>query len=108
MKKVSEKERQSFTFYLSFYKAIKGLKTRERLAIYDAIVEYSLLGKEPATLSPISQLVWDLIEPTLSKSRTGFLSGVKGGKYGELGGAPKGNNNARKEVLPRMPLPEYR
>lgn len=77
MKKVSEKERQSFTFYLSFYKAIKGLKNRERLAIYDAIVEYSLLGKEPASLSPISQLVWDLIEPTLSKSRTNFLNACK-------------------------------
>lgn len=77
MKKVSEKERQSFTFYLSFYKAIKGLKTRERLAIYDAIVEYSLLGKEPVALSPISQLVWDLIEPTLSKSRVNFLNACK-------------------------------
>ncbi len=77
MKKVTEKERQSFTFYLSFYKAIKGLSERERLAIYDAIVEYSLLGKEPAALSSISQIVWDLIEPTLSKSRTNFLNACK-------------------------------
>lgn len=77
MKKVTEKERQSFTFYLSFYKAIKGLSKRERLAIYDAIVEYSLLGKEPAALSSISQIVWDLIEPTLSKSRTNFLNACK-------------------------------
>lgn len=77
MKKVTEKERQSFTFYLSFYKAIKGLNKRERLAIYDAIVEYSLLGKEPAALSSISQIVWDLIEPTLSKSRTNFLNACK-------------------------------
>ena len=100
MNNISEKERQSFTFYLSFYKAIKGLNKREQLAIYDAIVEYSLLGKQPAKLSPISQMVWDLISPTLSKSRTGFLNGVKGGQYGELGGAPKGNDNARKDVLP--------
>ncbi len=100
MNEIEQKERQSFTFYLSFYKAAKGLKNRERLAIYDAIVEYSLLGKEPDDLSSISQLVWDLVEPILSKSRVGFLNGVKGGKYGELGGAPKGNDNARKESLP--------
>lgn len=77
MKKVCEKERQSFTFYLSFYKAIKGLKSRERLMIYDAIVEFALLGKEPAELSAISQLVWDLVEPTLSKSRANFLNACK-------------------------------
>ena len=77
MKKVCEKERQSFTFYLSFYKAIKGLKSRERLMIYDAIVEFALLGKEPDELSAISQLVWDLVEPTLSKSRASFLNGCK-------------------------------
>ena len=77
MKKVCEKERQSFTFYLSFYKAIKGLKSRERLMIYDAIVEFALLGKEPAELSAISQLVWDLVEPTLSKSRANFINGCK-------------------------------
>jgi hypothetical protein len=96
MKEIAQKERQSFTFYLSFYKSIKELKNRDRLAIYDAIVEYSLLGKEPDGLSPITQLVWNLVVPILSKSRTGFLNGVKGGQYGELGGAPKGNGNARK------------
>ena len=100
MKEIAQKERQSFTFYLSFYKSIKELKNRDRLAIYDAIVEYSLLGKEPDDLSPISQLVWNLVVPILSKSRIGFLNGVKGGQYGELGGAPKGNGNAREESLP--------
>ena len=77
MKKVCEKERQSFTFYLSFYKAIKGLKSRERLMIYDAIVEFALLGKEPAELWAISQSGWDLVEPTLSKSRANFLNACK-------------------------------
>ena len=77
MKKDFQKERQSFTFYLSFHKAIKSLKSRERLLIYDTIVEYALLGKEPVNLSPLSQLVWDLIEPTLSKSRVNFLNGCK-------------------------------
>ncbi|MBP3317024.1 MAG: hypothetical protein J6L01_00865 [Alistipes sp.] len=77
MKKDFQKERQSFTFYLSFHKAIKSLKSRERLLIYDTIVEYALLGKEPVNLSPMSQLVWDLIEPTLSKSRINFLNGCK-------------------------------
>ena len=77
MNEIEQKERRSFTFYLSFYKAAKGLKNRERLAIYDAIVEYSLLGKEPDDLSSISQLVWDLVEPILSKSRTNFLNACK-------------------------------
>lgn len=101
MEKIEKNERQSFTFYLSFYKAIKGLKRRERLIIYDAIVEYSLLGVMPEELGAMSQMVWDLVYPTLSKSRANFLNGVKGGMYGELGGAPKGNSNARKESLHR-------
>ena len=77
MKEIAQKERQSFTFYLSFYKSIKELKNRDRLAIYDAIVEYSLLGKEPDGLSPITQLVWNLVVPILSKSRTNFLNACK-------------------------------
>ena len=77
MKEIAQKERQSFTFYLSFYKSIKELKNRDRLAIYDAIVEYSLLGKEPYGLSPITQLVWNLVVPILSKSRTNFLNACK-------------------------------
>ena len=77
MGKDSKKQRQSFTFYLSFHKAIKELKMRDRVHIYDAIVEYALMGNEPENLSAMSQLVWDLIEPTLSKSRVNFLNGCK-------------------------------
>lgn len=77
MGKDSKKQRQSFTFYLSFHKAIKELKMRDRVHIYDAIVEYALMGNEPENLSAMSQLVWDLIEPTLSKSRTNYLNGCK-------------------------------
>lgn len=100
MENINKKERQSFTFYLSFYKTIKGLRQRERLLIYDAIVEYSLLGKQPADLPHIAQLVWNLVEPILSKSRVKFLNGCRGEAYGELGGAPKGNSNARRRELP--------
>lgn len=81
-------ERQSFTFYLSFEKAISKLNDGDQLTIYRAIARYSLLGEEPTNLQGFASMVWDLLEPTLRKSRANYLNGTKGG-------APKGNKNNR-------------
>ena len=62
-------QRQSFTFYLSFEKAISKLEDCDQLTIYRAIARYSLFGEEPANLTGFAQLAWDLLEPTLKKSR---------------------------------------
>ncbi|MBQ8865134.1 MAG: hypothetical protein IJ020_03225 [Bacteroidaceae bacterium] len=81
-------QRQSFTFYLSFEKAISKLEDGDQLTIYRAIARYSLFGEVPNNLTGFAQLAWDLLEPTLRKSRANYLNGKKGG-------APKGNKNNR-------------
>lgn len=97
-------QRQSFTFYLSFEKAISKLEDSDQLTIYRAIARYSLFGEEPTNLTGFAQLAWDLLEPTLKKSRANYINGTKGG-------APKGNKNNRfskstTEVQPKY-KPEY-
>lgn len=81
-------QRQSFTFYLSFEKAISKLEDGDQLTIYRAIARYSLFGEVPNNLTGFALLAWDLLEPTLRKSRANYLNGMKGG-------APKGNKNNR-------------
>lgn len=83
-----QKQRQSFTFYLSFEEAISELGNREQLILYKAIAQYSLFGKEPDSLAGVAKMVWKLLFPVLSKSRTNYLNGLKGG-------APEGNSNNR-------------
>lgn len=94
-KKQSQDERQSFTFYLSFEKGIQALKNADQLLVYRAISRYSLFGEKPA-LRGFALMVWELILPTLEKSRKGFENGKLGAEFGKLGGAPKGNKNACK------------
>lgn len=91
MKKIDgseQKQRQSFTFYLSFEEAISELGNREQLILYKAIAQYSLFGKEPDSLTGVAKMVWKLLFPVLNKSRTNYLNGLKGG-------APEGNSNNR-------------
>ena len=89
MRKVnSSEQRQSFTFYLSFEEAIRELDDNEQLILYKSISQYSLFGKEPSNLTGLAKLVWKLLFPVLSKSRTKYLNGLKGG-------APEGNKNNR-------------
>lgn len=89
-------ERQSFTFYLSFEKGIQHLSDKEQLLVYRAISRYSLYGEEP-TLQDAAAMAWEFIQPILRKSRKSFENGCKGAEFGRLGGAPEGNQNARKQ-----------
>ena len=53
--------KDSFIFYRSFYDAIKGLKEKERVKIYDAICEKSLNDNE-LNLTGISNSMFTLIK----------------------------------------------
>lgn len=88
-------ERQSFTFYLSFEKAISNLDDANQLIVYRAISRYSLFGEEPEVYG-LALIAWELIKPILTKSRIKSDCGKKGGLIG-AGGAPIGNKNAEKQ-----------
>lgn len=100
---MEEKEkRDSFVFYRSFLEAIDQADTESQLKLYRAIALYALNGEEPRLVGLVNA-VWLAIKPQLDANYKRFQNGKKGGKFGFLGaehgkkgGAPKGNQNARK------------
>lgn len=71
------KDRNSFTFYKSFYDAIKELPEKNQNELYRIIIEYSFTEKLPETLEGINATVWTLIKPFLSSNISKFKNGVK-------------------------------
>lgn len=72
-------ERGQFTFYRSFWEAIRGLPKKDRLPILEAIISYALDGKAPKGLSPTQSGYFLLIRPNLDASRKRAASGKQGG-----------------------------
>lgn len=76
---MSHKEnRNQFTFYRSYWEALRGLGKRDRQAILEAVLLYALDGALPEGLSNMQQAMFALIRPTLD-------SGRKKAKSGEVG-----------------------
>lgn len=71
--------RDGMIFYKSFYDSIKELPKKERLLIYDAIMEYSLYDKEPE-LSGIVKSLFTLIKPQIDANNHRRDNGNKGGR----------------------------
>lgn len=93
--------RESFVFYRSFYESIKGLPDGVQLALFRAVVAYGLDQLTPdftgVPQQPFVEAIFAGIRPQLDANHKRFLNGYKGKEYGRLGGAPKGNTNARKQ-----------
>lgn len=65
-------DREQFTFYLSFAKAVSRIKNMNaRCRCYDAIVNYALYGAEPSLddLPEAAAIAMEVIMPTLTASR---------------------------------------
>lgn len=73
---MEESERSSFTFYLSFEKAISKLDDNNQLIVYRAISRYSLFGEIPH-VDGFAAIAWELIKPILDKSRIRSVNGAK-------------------------------
>lgn len=82
-------ERESFVFYRSFRDAFRALDKDVRLRMYEAIIDYGLDLTEPH-FEGIEKVLWTLIRPQLEANNKRFENGCKGG-------APIGNQNARKQ-----------
>lgn len=82
-------ERESFVFYRSFRDAFRALDKDIRLRMYEAIIDYGLDLIEPH-FEGIEKVLWTLIRPQLEANNKRFENGCKGG-------APIGNQNARKQ-----------
>lgn len=81
---------KKFPFFDNIYKLYKTLPQEEKAQFMDTILFYMFEDKEPNNLSPVVDAYWSNIERVLSKTKSLILNGKKGG-------APIGNQNAKKQ-----------
>ena len=92
---MSNQERESFVFYRSFFDQLEELSAADAFPLYRAIARYGLLHEEP-DLKGIQKVVFIGVRAQLEANWKRWENGIKGAGFGKLGGAPKGNQNARK------------
>ena len=85
------KERNGFTFYRTFCEGAMVLPQEEQLEFLWAIFRLALDNQEPneEDFSALGRTFWRMIKPNIMADRRKFENGCKGG-------APEGNQNARK------------
>lgn len=72
-------EREAFTFYSSFYEAAKEMPDKDRLAFYDAVIQYALSG-ETIQLKGIAKMAFALAKPNLDSGIAKIEAGRKSGE----------------------------
>ena len=107
----SKNDKKSFVFYDSFLSAMKHLNDAEFRECVLKIRDYALEGIDEESESPMVNVIMELAKPNLDSARRRYMASVENGKkgaeFGKLGGAPKGNQNARKnnpQSTPKQPL----
>ena len=100
MAKNKDNDKKSFVMYDSFLSAMKHLNDAEFRECVLKIRDYALEGNEEESESPMVNVIMALAKPNLDSARRRYMASVENGKkgaeFGKLGGAPKGNQNARK------------
>ena len=100
--------KNSFVFYDSFLEAMKHLSDAEFRECVLKIRDYALDDIDEESESPYVNIILALVKPNLDSARRRYMASVengnKGAEYGKLGGAPKGNQNARKKQPLKQPL----
>lgn len=91
-----------FPFFYSYYEAYDELPNdREKVIFIDAMMKYAFFGEEPELpeyLVSMFKLVRSNIEKSVKNMRQGAVNGKKGG-------APDGNQNARKDTREEKTTP---
>ena len=87
--------RESFVFYASFAEALSEMPDKSRLKLYDAIILLALHGEE-TEFTGIEKAVFSLIKPQIKANNKRYENGKKGAEFGIKGGAPTGNDTAKK------------
>lgn len=73
-------ERGQFTFYRSFWEAVKGLPKKNKLPILEAIIQYSLFGTTPQ-LSLYGLKIFAELKPELDKEIRESVEGRRSSEY---------------------------
>ena len=69
--------RKQFTFYRSYFEALRRLPGHQRLGALEAVIGYALDGTEPEGLDDIQAMAFTLIRPTLDSGRKKAAGGQK-------------------------------
>ena len=88
-------ERGQFTFYRSFWEAVKGLPKKDRLPILEAIISYALDGTVPSGLTQSQSAFFLLVKPNLDASRKKAASGKQGGSKPKANGKQNASKKER-------------
>lgn len=87
----------SFMFYMNWKKQIDELDDQELRRLINNLINYHL-GEEIELLTKVDKLVWNGILPGLEANQDKYEKRVKANRENsKLGGAPEGNQNARKD-----------
>jgi hypothetical protein len=73
---MSEKIRDSFIFYRSFYQSAKKLPKEDKAELFDAICSYALDG-ELVEMSVVPEAIFTVIKPNLDANRRKWENGCK-------------------------------
>lgn len=90
-----EPRTDKFTFFKSYFQAIEHLNDeKDKFEFLIAVLRYAFFGEEPSFSDKLAGM-FELLKPNIDKS----ISNIKRGKQnGSKGGAPLGNQNAKKET----------
>jgi hypothetical protein len=89
--------RNQFTFYRSFWEAVRGLERKDQLPVLSAVIEYALDSKEPQGLTKTQTAFFLLTKPTLDASRRRAESGKQGGSKKKQTEASEKQTASKKE-----------
>lgn len=92
---------QAFTFYRNYYEITKYLQPKDRLQLYDAILEYMFEDKEPE-LKELLSGIWVNIKRPLDNNKKNIKNGQKGGRIKE----PKQNPTNNPKETQKKPKQE--
>lgn len=73
-------ERNQFTFYRSYYEAVKELPKKEQSAVMIAICAYALDEEEP-NLTGTAKAIFDSLVPRMDTERRDAKEGRRSGEY---------------------------
>ena len=104
---IKKNEKRSFVMYDSFLEAAKHLNDAEFRECILRIRDYALEDIDEESQSPYVNIILAMAKPNLDSARRRYMTSVENGKkgaeFGKLGGAPKGNQNARKKQPLKQP-----
>lgn len=86
-----KKKRDSFVFYRSYFEIFRDIDQKQKEELIYAICEYGLNRKKINFEDKAIETMFKLIKPLLDANYKKYVAGCKGG-------APKGNQNAKKKI----------